>query len=473
MYIRSIVALATIALLGVFTSVSAHAAVGPIGPSELSALAPLASMGLGGIAYIASGLASLPFGPRIAFKAEDGTGGGGTKTAAELAAEVKRDFETKHDKVKEIAEKALAEAEKGAPLASTAKELADQAITGMNEAKARLDEVEQKLARSGGGAGDHPRSAGERFVEDDQFKAFAGQTRPRGRVLVEVKDITSLTTDAAGSAGALVNSDRRGLQVEIPQRRLTVRSLILPGQTVSNAIEYEQEKLFQNNAAPVPEGELKPQSELQFEDKTATVRTIAHWMRTSVQILADAPGLRSIIDQRLRFGLALAEENQLLNGSGSGQNLLGLVTAAVAYAAAGGLTATTQVDVLRLMILQAALAEYPPNGIVINPIDWAAIEMAKDGQGRYLIGNPQGTVSPTLWGLPVVATQAMGVDKALVGAFNLAAQIFDRQDATVDVSTEDGDNFRRNKVTIRAEERLALAIYRPQAIVYGDLGRVP
>lgn len=72
----------------------------------------------------------------------------------------------------------------------------------------------------------------------------------------------------------------------------------------------------------------------------------------------------------------------------------------------------------------------------------------------------------------MVATQAMGVDKALVGAFNLAAQIFDRQDATVDVSTEDGDNFRRNKVTIRAEERLALAIYRPQAIVYGDLGRV-
>lgn len=287
-----------------------------------------------------------------------------------------------------------------------------------------------------------------------------------------MKDITSLSTDAPGSAGALVNSDRRGLQVQLPQRRLTVRSLILPGETASNAIEYEQEKLFTNAAAPVAEGALKPQSELQFEDKTATVRTIAHWMRTSVQILADAPGLRSIIDQRLRFGLALAEENQLLNGSGTGQNLLGLVTAATAYAAAGGLTATTQVDVLRLMILQAALAEYPPNGIVINPIDWAAIEMAKDAGGNYIIGNPQGTLSPTLWSLPVVPTQAMGVDKALVGAFNLAAQIFDRQDATVDVSTEDQDNFVRNKVTIRAEERLAMAVYRPQAIVYGDLGRV-
>ena len=122
--------------------------------------------------------------------------------------------------------------------------------------------------------------------------------------------------------------------------------------------------------------------------------------------------------------------------------------------------------------LQVALAEYPANGTVLNPIDWAYIEMLKDGEGRYLIGNPQGTISPSLWGLPVVATQAMGVDKFLTGAFDLAAQIFDRQDATVEVSTEDQDNFVKNKVTIRAEERLALAIYRPEALVYGDLGRI-
>jgi HK97 family phage major capsid protein len=409
------------------------------------------------------------FGPRIVFEKPGGLEG---KSAAELASEFKRDFETKHDKVKEIAEKALAEAEKGVKATGTVKELADEAILGMNEAKARLDELEQKMAR-GAGDGDVPRTAGERFVEDEQFKAFAGQTRPRGRVLVEVKDITSLTTDAPGSAGALVNADRRGLQVELPQRRMTVRALLLPGTTASNSIEYEQEKLFTNNAAPTAEGTLKPQSELQFEDKTATVRTIAHWMRTSVQILADAPGLRSIIDQRLRYGLAYVEEQQLLNGSGTGQNLLGLVTASTPYAAPGSLAATTPLDTIRLMILQAALAEYPPNGIVMNPIDMAAIEMAKDDQGRYLIGNPQGGIAPTLWRLPVVETQAMGVDKALVGAFNLAAQIFDRQDATVDVSTEDQDNFVKNKVTIRAEERLALAIYRPQAIVYGDLGRVP
>lgn len=296
-------------------------------------------------------------------------------------------------------------------------------------------------------------------------------TRPRGRQIVEVKDISSLTTDAAGSVGALIQPDRAA-PVMLPQRRMTVRALLAQGNTSSAQIEYEREKLFTNSAAPVAEGTSKPQSELQFEDATANVRTIAHWMRASVQVLADAPALRSIIDQRLRYGLSYVEETQLLNGSGTGQNLPGLVTNATAYAAPGSLTATAAIDIIRLMILQVALAEYPANGIVMNPIDMAAIEMLKDGDGRYLIGNPQGTIDKRLWGLPVVETQAMTVDKALVGAFNLGAQIFDRQDATVEVSTEDGDNFTKNKVTIRAEERLALAIYRPQAFVYGDLGRV-
>lgn len=392
------------------------------------------------------------------------------KSVAEIAAETKAAFDKKHDAVKEIAEKALAEAAEGKALTETTKALADEAIIGMNEAKARMDEMEQKLARKGSDE-EKTQTAGERFVADERFKSFAAETRPRGRVLVDVKDISSLTTDAAGSVGALIQPDRAA-PVMLPQMRMTIRALLAPGSTSSNAIEYEKEKLFTNSAAPVAEGAAKPQSEIQFEDATAAVRTIAHWMRASVQVLADVPGLRSMIDQRLRYGLAKAEETQLLTGSGTGQNLPGLITNATAYAAPGGLAPATQLDVVRAMILQVALAEYPPNGIVMNPIDMAAIEMMKDAAGGYLIGNPQGTLQKTLWGLPVVETQAISVDKALVGAFNLAAQIFDRQDATVEVSTEDQDNFIKNKVTIRAEERLALAIYRPAAIVYGDLGRV-
>ena len=393
------------------------------------------------------------------------------KSVAEQAAETKALVEKKFDEVKGIAERALGMAERGETLSAADKLKADEALTTANEVKGLLTEMEQRLATQGAEQ-KGVMSPGEKFVDDEAFKSFASQTRPRGRVVVEVKDISSLTTDAAGSAGALLQADRLGMQVELPQRRLTVRSLLASGQTSAAQIEYDQEKLFTNNAAPVAEGALKPQSELQFEDKTASVRTIAHWMRANLQIMADAPALRSIIDQRLRYGLSAVEEAQLLNGSGTGQNITGLVTAATAYAAAGSLVATTQIDIIRLMILQTMLAEYPASGIVMNPIDMAAIELSKDTTGRYIIGNPQGTIQKNLWGLPVVETQAMGVDKALVGAFNMAAQIFDRQDATIYVSTEDQDNFVKNKVTIRAEERLALVIWRPQALVYGDLGRV-
>lgn len=392
------------------------------------------------------------------------------KSAAELAVEAKAAFDRKHDEVKAIAEKALSEAQSGQTLGTTAKELADQALTALTEAKARLDELEQKAAREGN-RGEDQQTAGERFVNDERFKAFAGETRPRGRVIVDVKDISSLTTDADGSVGTLIQP-QRAAPVALPQRRMTIRALLAPGNTSSNSIEYDKEKGFTNNAAPVAEGAAKPQSSIQYEEATATVRTIAHWMRASVQVLADAPALRSIIDQRLRYGLSYQEESQLLNGDGTGQNLSGLITEATAYSVPGGLIADTIIDDLRFAILQVALAEYPANGIVLNPIDWAAIETLKDDTGRYLIGNPQGTIGAQLWGLPVVPTQAMTVDKFLVGAFDMAAQIFDRQDATVEVSTEDQDNFIKNKVTIRAEERLALAIYRPEALVYGDLGRV-
>ena len=108
----------------------------------------------------------------------------------------------------------------------------------------------------------------------------------------------------------------------------------------------------------------------------------------------------------------------------------------------------------------------------MHPSDWARIETAKDGMGRYLIGNPQGTISPTLWGLPVVATQAMAVDKFLVGAFRLGAQIFDRWRARVEIATENEDDFVHNRVTMLCEERLALAVYRPEAFIFGDFGFV-
>jgi HK97 family phage major capsid protein len=393
------------------------------------------------------------------------------KTAEQLAGEVKAAFDAKHDQVKALAEEALGKAQKGEDLSTATKQLADEALVGMNEAKARLDELEQKIARKGADDETRPRSIGEQVLAADEMKAFLASRASRGRASVEVKAIiTSLTTDAMGSAGDLIVPDRLPGILAPGQRRLTVRDLLTPGRTSSTSVQYVKETGFTNAAATVSEttGALKPQSDIKFDIATSSVTTIAHWVLATRQILDDAPMLQSYIDGRLRYGLALVEENQLLNGGGTGTDLNGIYTQATAFTAPITIPApVTRIDVLRLAVLKSALAELPTTGAVLHPADWASIELLKETTGAYLIGNPQGALAPTLWSLPIVATQAISQGNFLTGAFRLGAQIFDRWDARVEVSTEDDQNFRKNLVTILAEERLALAVYRPEAFVKG------
>jgi len=376
------------------------------------------------------------------------------------------------DEVKKQGEKAELEMKRLGDLTADTKKSADDALIKHNEIAARITEIEQKMARAAEG-GTKPKSVGYTVTEAQEFKDWVSRGG-KGRFVMEVKAIiSSLTTDADGSAGDLIVPMRVPGVITPAQRRLTIRDLLTPGRTGSNAIQYVKETGFTNNAATVTEtaGTAKPQSEIKFDIVTSAVTTIAHWVLATKQILDDVPMLQSYIDGRLRYGLMLAEEAQLLTGGGTGTDLNGIYTQASAYSApivpsAAGVL--TKVDVIRLAMLQAALAEYPASGITMHPSDWADIELTKTDDGAYLFANPQGGSEPRLWRLPVVETQAMTVDKFMVGAFQLGAQIFDRQDATVEISTEDSDNFRKNLVTVRAEERLALAVYRPEAFIKGD-----
>lgn len=346
----------------------------------------------------------------------------------------------------------------------------DEALTAMNGAKSRLDELEQKATRRGYGA-EQEKSIAQRLVDTEGYKTFAADPRSGKSAKLSLKaTITSLTTDAAGSAGDAVAPMRLTGIVTPPQRPLTVRDLLMQGTTDSNAITYVREKLFTNNAAAqATEGAKKAQSDLQLEEVTVGVKTLAHYVKASRQILDDAAMLESYINGRLAYGLKLVEDKQLLNGDGSAGGLQGLSQVAQAFADKATLKNYTIIDQLRLAQLQVALSDYPANGFVLNPIDWAKIELEKDGQGRHIIGNPQSLAQPTLWGIPVVQTQAITAGDFLTGAFNMGAQIFDRQQLGVAVSTENEDDFVKNLVTILCEERLALAIYRPEAFVKGKL----
>lgn len=380
-------------------------------------------------------------------------------------------FATATDKVKEIAEELKGKMENGEQLSKSAIDKADEALVAMNELKARVDDVEQKQAKRPTQA-DEYQSVGQKFADSDQFKQLQGDPRGVKNAKMEIKaNITSATTDADGSAGALITPHRINDIITPPNRRLTVRDLLMQGTTQSNAITYIRETGFTNNAnAQAGEGEKKAQSEIKYDDITVNVATIAHFFKASRQVLDDAPQLASQIDGRLLYGLKLAEELQILNGDGTSGNLKGIIPQATAFADKASLAKYSIIDQLRLAMLQAVLAEYPASGHVLNPIDWAKIETTKDDNGRYIIGNPQGETAPSLWRLPVVETQSMGVGKFLTGAFNLGAQVFDRQQASVMTGFEN-DDFTRNLITILAEERLALAVYRPEAFIYGTLAQ--
>ncbi len=393
---------------------------------------------------------------------------------------LEQDIQTINASLKKVGDQIKEQAEAFAKNAKQNEEVVakvDGLLSKHGELQNSLTVTQQALAKleaNGAGGDVQHQSLGQQFVNADNVKAFLGQTTPRGRVDIPINAaITSLTTDADGSAGDLVERTRVPGVVALPQRRMTVRDLLTPGTMDGSSLEYVKETGFTNNAAPVAEGAQKPESSIKFDLINTNAKVIAHFVKASRQILSDASQLASIIDGRLRYGLAFKEEGQLLNGDGTGQNLLGIIPQASAFVPPFDPAGTeTNIDNIRLAMLQAFLAEYPATGHVMNPIDWARIELLKDTTGRYIIGNPQGSIGATLWNLPVVETQAIPVDKFLTGAFKLGAQVFDRWLARVEVATENGDDFVKNMVTILAEERLALAVYRPEAFIYGDFGNV-
>lgn len=364
------------------------------------------------------------------------------------------------DKVKAFGEEIKGKMTAGEKITDDLKSKTDEQLSAMGEiktaiteVKARMTEVEQKAARRG--AGEDPvelKSLGELVIEHEDIKSrkLNGASRGSVRVQIDRKNITSAssTVGAGVSAGtSLVPSARVPGIIAPPDRAMTIRDLLMPGQTASGNIEYVKETGFTNAAAPVAEGAQKPKSDLTFDMANAPVRTIAHLFKASRQILDDAPALRSYIDGRARYGLQFKEELQFLKGDGTGQNILGIQPQATAFSPAFTPQDATAIDQLRLAVLQVALAEFPADGFVLNPIDWAKIELTKDAQGRYIIANPQGGIGPTLWNLPVVATQAQTLNVFLTGSFKMAAQIFDRMEIEVLLSSENVDDFEKNMFT--------------------------
>ena len=396
------------------------------------------------------------------------------KSTQDLLTEVSKELVRVSDEFSRKAEAAMTEVKNFGDLSKETKTTVDElattqtALNGAVEAlQARLGEVEQKGARRGNGVGE-VQSVGAQAVASDKLKTFASSVQGGQRISVPVKNIT-LSSDIAD--GVVEPQRLPGIDV-MPKQRLFIRDLIAPGRTGAPAIFWVQQTGFTNAAAVVPEGTRKPYSEIEFDTKITPVATIAHMFKASKQILDDFAQLQSTIDAELRYGLKYVEEQEILFGAGGAGNIEGIVPQAQAFAPAFEPHKRTPIDDLRLAILQAQIARMPVTGFVVHFTDWAKVELTKDDVGGYILANPLRIAGPTLWGRPVVETEVPEFEgEFLAGAFATGAQLFDREDANVVISTENVDDFEKNMISIRCEERLALAVKRPEAFVTGPFGQ--
>ncbi|QCX81055.1 Phage capsid family protein [Streptomyces sp. YIM 121038] len=361
---------------------------------------------------------------------------------------------------------------------------------------AKTDEDGQRQTASGFHLPDKAKSVGEQFTESPEYKALLAQA-PNGvfaknqRVQSGMVGYKSLVTGASDtSGGALVQPDYRGLQVglDVFQRPLRMRDVVTPGTTTSDTVEYVRVTSVTNNAAPVAEattaaaptapggagalvnaagGGYKPESGLALAKIQAPVRTIAHWMPATKRSLSDAAQIRTLIDSFLLYGLEEELEDQMIQGDNTGENFEGLGNVSGVQAQAWDTDLLTTLRKARTKV--RTVGRSIANAYLFNPADLETLDLLQDNEGRYYFGGPtaSGSANP-LWGVGVVETEAVPAGTGYVGDFRKAV-LWDREQATVQVTDSHLDFFVRNLVAILAEMRAAFGIMQPSAFVEIDL----
>lgn len=338
-------------------------------------------------------------------------------------------------------------------LATKQRELADRLLQIEQKGSAR-DDLETKAE-----------SWGEQFTKSAVYQAFAAGNTQKARF--EVKN--TLT-----GADANVAPDRKPGIVSGAYLPMTLESFLPSMPTSSNAVEFTKEASFTNSAAEAAEGAQKAESALTWSLVNMPISTVAHWIKISRQLAADNAALAAYVDTRMRYGVNLKVEQQLVAGDGTAPNISGILDSGN-YTAHGIANAALGSTLKKLVLIRQIMAAswaagFPADGILLNPADWATIEieLMTTAAGQTLYSVSEGG-RPRLFGVPVIQSVGMTADNVAVGAFAQAYMIHNREGVVVEMSDSDSDNFTKNLITIRAERRLALATERPAAVRAGDL----
>lgn len=338
------------------------------------------------------------------------------------------------------------------------------------------------------------------IVESPEFKSLLaqypeGRIPAKGRVQSNPIAVKSLFTGASStSAGAFVVNERTDIIESLGRKPLTIRSLVSNRRTTSDTVEFVQETSHTNSAAVVAEatssaaptlpaldgdalaagaslvnaagGGYKPEGAWAFAVTTAVVKTIAEWVPVTKRALADVAQLEGLINDELRADILEAEEDEILNGDGTGEHFTGIVETS------GIQTQDWSTDLfttIRKAVTKArTVGRVNPTALVLNPADAERIDLAQDGNDRYYYGGPQAIGQRTIWGVPVVESESQAAGTGLLGDFSKAV-LWDREQTTVTMTDSHADFFIRNLVAVLAEERLAFGVVRPTAFVLLDL----
>lgn len=400
--------------------------------------------------------------------------------------ELKTHLDTVKTEIKSAVEKRDAEVKQnGEATEATRKALTaatdrlDAIKSDFDRMDARVIEMEKAAQRNFAGA-QEAKSYGRQFVESNEFKGARSNGTDAFRVN---KTLSGL----AASAGSLVNPDRRPDVVIGAERPRFIRELLQSIPTSSNAVEVMRENVFTNAAAAqapssantaigAGEWQAKAQSNVTYALTTVPIRTMAHWIPASRQVLSDAPMLQRLVDSKLMYGLNLLSDSQLLYGDGLNQNLTGLMVDSGVSTVGEIATGTSAADLAGAMLdhIRAAITKnqtfdyYNVNGLVINPVDWGTLETAKGSDGHYIwVTVPNGGES-RLWRVPVIVSNAMTAGDFLLGDWTMGATIYDREQMDIRVSESHSDYFVKNGVAILAEERYGFGIELPKAFTKGS-----
>jgi HK97 family phage major capsid protein len=332
----------------------------------------------------------------------------------------------------------------------------------------QLGEIHMGIARAAKmgltGPGGEPLVA----LSHDERKAFEAALDARAE---ETKSLVSI-------GAGVIEPQRLSVEPKVTaDDRLRLRDVIPVGETSSASVSYIREESFTRSAAETTPGSVKPEGALSYTEQTATVRTIPAWIPVTTDQLADWPGLRSRIDNRLLYDIAKREEEELIYGDGTPPNIEGILDIAGTQDIAADADYTAGNDMLekiRLGITLVAIAGYEANAILIHPRDWFTTVVLKGSDEHYL-GQVFMTAdrTPRVWSINVVETVAVeataGVAtearELVVGDFIRGCELLDRMTANVMVGLN-SDDFTRNRRTLLAEERIAFPIYAPAAFAH-------